>query len=615
MKKIYLSAVLVALSASTVLAQRTERPYSFGQLNYDEKAPVSTTPVQKALGVTFWTEDFSGGQGAWTIDNSGQTGAEFGWTVDATSDGWWSSGGINSTSGGNYAELSNGDPTQNPGTQALNVTYTLTSPMIDIAGLGGSDQMTLTFQEFGARFNDLQEVQVSTNGTTFTTVRNNLNYSVLSSTGGDPYANPENISVNLAPYTTGATNVWIRFSWTTNFPNSASNPNVWVAYGWYIDDIALTTNADNEIEAQSPYWGSNGLPYYQIPGAQVAPIDFSADAFNGGTATQNNVTLNVDINTGTFTGTSAGATIAPGQTDSIGLTTQFTPPATPTTYNVDWNISQTETDDIPVNNALPAVSFQVTDFIYARDNNSVDGGTFNSGNQFEAGPLFEVFANANIYSVDVRIASNAVVGANVYAKLYSIDGQGNFVQEDQSNYFELAANNIGQWINLDFLSGTSGFPLAAGSTYLVVIASDGDGGASNDLVVATAGESDPQTCFYFDGTDQTWYYTTSTPMVRMNFDPASNTVGVEENDQVFGVALYPNPTSNDLNIQYTLGNASGVQVAVVDVMGKEVATFNEGVQTEGAHTLNVNAASFANGVYYVNITSDATTVTKKFIKK
>ena len=41
--------------------------------------------------------------------------------------------------------------------------------MIDIASLGGSNMCVLEFEQYGARFNDLQEVQISYDGTTFTT--------------------------------------------------------------------------------------------------------------------------------------------------------------------------------------------------------------------------------------------------------------------------------------------------------------------------------------------------------------------------------------------------------------------------------------------------------------
>ena len=120
---------------------------------------------------TLWQNDFSN-PASWTIDNSGQGGGQYGWTIDNVSDGWWAPAGIASTSGGNFAELSNGDPTAGGfGTQALDVIYTMTtSAPINISALGGNNFVSLQFQQYGARFNDLQEIQVSTDGVTFTTV-------------------------------------------------------------------------------------------------------------------------------------------------------------------------------------------------------------------------------------------------------------------------------------------------------------------------------------------------------------------------------------------------------------------------------------------------------------
>jgi hypothetical protein len=380
MKKIYLSAFVSIFSVGMTVAQAVERAYSFDQVQMEEVQPMSAdvnfTP--KALGVTFWTEDFTGGLGNWVIDNSGQAGGAFGWTVDAVSDGWWSAGGINSTSGGNYAELSNGDASA--GTQALNVVYTLTSEAIDIQALGGTDQVTLTYEEYGARFNDIQEVQVSTDGTNFTTVRNSDGYEALSAAGGSAYANPENISINLAPYVTGATDIYLRFSWTTGFPASAANPNVWITYGWYIDDIALTTNPDNDIASESTVWGSVGLNYHQIPLSQQTAIEFTTNARNNGLATQTDVQLNVDITgAATYTGTSpAGVSIAAGAYDSLVVSTPFTPSGLGT-YDITWGITQNEVDDVPTNNLNEDVTFDVTDFIYARDKGVEESAFSNAG--------------------------------------------------------------------------------------------------------------------------------------------------------------------------------------------------------------------------------------------
>jgi hypothetical protein len=150
--------------------------------------------------------------------------------------------------------------------------------------------------------------------------------------------------------------------------------------------------------------------------------------------------------------------------------------------------------------------------------------------------------------------------------------------------------------------------LLANNTYLAVVGSYTPG-----LAVANAGTSEPQTSFFLDAADGTWYYQTSTPYVRFNFDPS---LAVDENQSAISIGnVFPNPTSGETTINYSLANASNVNVDVVDITGKIVYSMNNGTELEGSHKVSFNAASFSNGVYYVTISTDEATVTKKFIKK
>ncbi len=619
MKKVYLSLLAFGI-AGTTMAQMTAKPYAFGELNTGKdviNAPsLNNASTQKALGVTIWTDNFDNPTD-WTIDNSGQTLPEYGWTIDATNDGWSNVGPIASTSGGNYAEVSNGDPIA--GNQALDVIYNLTlaTPMNLTtlpANTAGTDQITLQYEQAGALFNDAQLTQISTDGgATWITVRDNRDFhGVLSASGGSAYPNPELVSINLAPYITGnASNFSLRFQWTTEYPSMSTNPNVWVTYGWYIDDINLVTNPDNDLEAQTPYWGSLGLHYYQIPTAQVAPIDFTTNAFNNGIATQNNVTLDVSVNAGAWTGSSAaGVSIAAGAYDSLVCSTQYTPAAAVGSHNVIWGVSQDEVDDVPGNNNNANIDFDVTQWVYARDNGVIDGSTYNQGNGFEAGNLFDIFTAAELTRINVGINTSAVAGASVFAKLYSIDPTtGDFLLEDQTDYYTLTAGDLGTTISLPLLSGA--FMLTAGETYLVVAGSDGDGGASNDVVVSAAGDSEPQTSFFYDYTDLTWYYTTRTPIVQMDFTPLS----IDETDLFTNVVVYPNPVNEELNIDFTIENATDISIEIIDLAGKTVATKTMDNAAKGTQTVGFNTADFASGVYTVTIESTNGKLTRKFIKK
>ncbi|MFN5505136.1 MAG: T9SS type A sorting domain-containing protein [Flavobacteriia bacterium] len=606
MKKLLL---FVSAIVSVAYAQKAPRIQTFQEL---VKAPKVTSEVaseEKILGVTLWSDNFTD-PANWIIDNSGQSGIEFGWNINNSSDGWWSANGITSTSGGNYAELVNGDPTASPGTQALNVTYTLTTAQpIDIANLGGNNQVSLQFQQYGARFNDLQEIQISTNGTTWVTVGNNLDKPVLSAAGGSAFANPDTKIINLATFLTATPSpIWVRFSWTTNYPGSATNPNVWVTYGWYIDDVKIVTNPTNDLSVTSSFWGSVGLPYYQIPDEQVTEIGFAADVFNGGVNTQTNVKLNINANNGAWTGSSAPVSITSLDTTSIELATFYTPPATPGNISITRNISADSTDDIPANNALANIDFAITDFIYARDNGTPSGSTSNGTDGFESGNLFDVFQDATLKAIDVRMpggANGATVGTEIFVKLYSIDATtGDFLFESESAPLVIASNNLNTILTLELEPYAN---VVAGTTYLAVV-----GAYSGGLRVSNAGKSDPQTTFFLDMADNTWYYSTNTPMVRMNFNPI---LSVAEQTEIAQAVVLPNPTTANATLRFDLQNTSDVVVVVTDVAGKTMQTNSYNQLTAGAQEITLGAEQWAAGIYTVNITSNGHSVTKKFVKR
>ena len=479
MKNILLISCLV-LTAGITWAQKAPRIASLDELIGTEK-PALNVEHLKDEGITIWSDDFSD-ETTWVLDNSGQQGIEYGWNINAVSDGWYSTNGISSTSGGNYAELVNGDPFAE--TQALDVVYTMTTANpIDVIALAGTNEVTLEFEQFGARFNDLQQISYSTDGVVFTPIGDNNDIPVLSASGGSAYDNPDLKQINLATVLEmNSSPIWIQFSWTTNFPASADNPNVWVTYGWYIDDVRLVTNPGNDLAITETYWGTEGLNYYQIPLTQVAPIDFEVAAFNGGVNTQTNVVLNVNVNEGAFIGSSDPAQINSLDTATLTLSTQFTPDANGD-YDIVQTISADSTDDVPGNNEIDDISFSVGDFIYARDNGSPGGSTTNGADGFESGNLFDVWADQTLKAIDIRIpggTNGAQLGTEFYVKLYSVDvATGDFIYEMESDVLTLTQQMQNTSLTVPLLSPVN---VIANTTYLAVIGSFGEG-----LRVSTAG--------------------------------------------------------------------------------------------------------------------------------
>ncbi|MBM3452864.1 MAG: T9SS type A sorting domain-containing protein, partial [Bacteroidetes bacterium] len=111
--------------------------------------------------------------------------------------------------------------------------------------------------------------------------------------------------------------------------------------------------------------------------------------------------------------------------------------------------------------------------------------------------------------------------------------------------------------------------------------------------------------FYYDYTDQTWYYTTSNVMVRMNFDP--NLVGIEESKDT-QVSIYPNPASEVINIHSNkLLNAT---VSVTDLTGKVVKN-----STISGLNASINTSGLNNGIFFVTITDGNSVATEKVVIK
>lgn len=774
MKKIILSFSFIAVTAA--FAQKNARIFNSNDLVTKDVKPSSSLPFANEKTIeTLWLDNFSN-PATWTIDNSGQTGATFGWNINATKEGWWSASNptgmsTSGSSGGNNAELVNGNPTLSPATQALDVVYTMTTAApIDIAALGGNNQVSLQFKQYGARFNDLQEIQISTDGTTFITVGDNLDKDVLSAAGGSAYPNPDTKTINLATFlSANPTSVWIRFRWTTNFPGSATNPNVWITYGWYIDDVKIITNPDYDLSINSNYWGTAGLNYYQIPTTQVAPIDFSTNVLNGGLTTLTGAMLKAEVfqgATNVFTGMSPGTLVPSLDTATLEVSTSFTPTANAAnytlkrklilgylsngqvltgalsdgglgystssgigvsggsgsgatfditasangvvstgtisaagsgyadatgvntsggtgtgltldivtnagtgditsatisasgsgylvgdvlsisggnsdatftvdaisggtitgvvlnnagtgytagdvltiaggsaTYTIATVTNNTEiTDELPTNNTIADLNFAVTNYTYARDNNTFAGNTSNGTDGFEVGNLFDIWNDQTLNGLTVRLAGGSngtTVGTEIFVKLY--DANLEFIEE--SAPFIVASNNLNTLLTIPFINPVN---LVANNTYLAVV-----GSYDGTLRVSNAGSSEPQTSFFLDLTDNTWYYTTSTPVVRMNFDP---TVSLANDSAEGTYSLSPNPTDAATAIKMDVKLAGQALVTITDMSGKQVSVA-KATLVAGENTINLATENLNSGVYFVNVDFQGATKSMKLVKK
>ena len=482
----------------------------------------------------------------------------------------------------------------------INTTAT-TSATINLTG---QPVVRLRYQHNFRWWHDTRGVSVSAdNGATWTDfeMSNENDYSLPNQNAG----NPEQTVIDISSIAGNQAQVKIRFYYNDN--------DYWGWY-WAVDDVALFVPEDNDLVMLGGYWGSTGawgarLPYYQIPLSQLAPLDVAGIVKNYGALDQNDVVFTAALASGVWSGSSAPEAVLTGATDTISLTAALTPPAIVATHVINMSVSSSATDAVPADNSLlAAASVSVNNFIYARDKGTATNGTYNQGMGFEAGNVFDIYAAANLSGIDTYIDAGAVVGAEVYAKLYSVDPTATttaaaFVFVDESAPYILTAADLGQKITLALSAGAA--PLSAGVSYVVVLGSYGDGGATNDLVISTAGVSEASTSYYYDMTDNTWYYTTSTPMVRMNFDPS---VGFNEVEDNLGLRVFPNPANEVINI--SLNKEVSATLTLLDVSGKVVRT-----QALNGISTSINTASLNSGVYFVTINDGTSVSTQKVVIK
>ena len=81
-----------------------------------------------------------------------------------------------------------------------------------------------------------------------------------------------------------------------------------------------------------------------------------------------------------------------------------------------------------------------------------------------------------------------------------------------------------------------------------------------------------------------------------------------------GLSLYPNPSSDIINLTYELMNSSQVVVNIVTIEGKVAKQINIGNQVLGKHRSNINVQDLPKGLYIVQVKTATDSKVAKFIK-
>ncbi len=397
----------------------------------------------------------------------------------------------------------------------------------------------------------------------------------------------------------------IRFVW--------SDDGSW-ATGFAVDDIEINELQDNSLSMPLfNQWlaGYDGFAssYSQIPLSMIpnsTGIIFQSYVFNNGNLAQDSIRLHASA-TG-FTSQSTAVNLESLEQDTLQCSERFQPTSTGT-YQLDFYLMSDS-----VTTVTKSKSIEITDYIYARDDNEIDAinSLLPSGDgisSWERGTIYDIYESNTLYAIDAYIHNATTANAKIQGKIY-------LYQDDQSFFLEetnlLSVTASDGWQSVKFANPVS---LDAESQYLITVG--GDGSALNDTLRIGSSGSVQSSYGYIvyngwvdsNGTTATDGTTGSTPMVRMNMNPdVLGPTSTEDNSySVFNV--YPNPNNGILNI--SLINTSDKQtIEIKNIIGQTVYSQIAG----NSSTTTINLSDINKGIYTVSlINENGTSSTKKII--
>ena len=601
MKKIYTAIFVMQLFACAVLAQSSKMK----SVPVKNIAPASAMKSKIQIPATtasktstlIWSDDFSS-PGNWSATND--VGNSDDWVVGTTGPtGPYAIADITSTSAANGFALFDSDLLCS-GDQIANLTT------VNPINLTGHSNVRLEFQQFYRRYYDSTYVYVSNDNVNWDLYSINQSVAVNGYSGGSAAVNPDLESVDISATAGGQATVYIRF---TFYSPSSLNANAGCCYAWMIDDVTISDQLSDDVSL------SNAVAtfYSRTPLSQVTPITFTGDIKNEGVNAQTNVALNIDVNAGAYVFNSAAIpSLASGATNSVFTTAAFTPSANGV-YSSIFNVTQTQTDLLPDNNS-DTIVFEVNNDVFSRDNdNYTVAGLYNGvGNDYFMGNRFDMPNDFKAGSINFVLQETSEPGAVLRVVLFSVDtATFAFTPVDSSADYTVQASDLPSGAVVNPVSVTlvlqnSSTIWPAGIYMAAIIFND----ASIHLLAIASGSDiaqPPLTSFLYDVLNTSWFYLTSTPMIRLNLITTS---GIENQENSTSLSFYPNPVADFMNLEVKNVNSKTATLKIYNQLGAVVATETYS-NLSGDFQKKVDVSKLSNGIYSVNFESDNKIVSKK----
>ena len=104
-------------------------------------------------------------------------------------------------------------------------------------------------------------------------------------------------------------------------------------------------------------------------------------------------------------------------------------------------------------------------------------------------------------------------------------------------------------------------------------------------------------------------------LVRQAFD-GQTAIDVPGSEVLLNLKLeknVPNPFKDQTKVQVELFEASNVSIAVTNLTGQNILTFDQGYLQPGLHRFTIDAKDFNQGIYFYTVKAGYNAVTKKML--
>jgi hypothetical protein len=474
----------------------------------------------------------------------------------------------------------------------------LVTPEMDFTGL---ENMILTLDAYSqAAFGGSNlQVQISTNGTDFIT---------LTTASSSPEWQSMVIDLSLFD---DEPSVWLRFAWSDNgaWSTGTAVDNIMVAENYAYNAAILRAHT---AEVSAPFDDTSVISgeYSQIPIEQAAAITPGARVVNKGSQPIENLILNAEISLdGNVLGSYNSQVfdiLYPFQQTNIYVYTDLIP-STAGVYEINYELISAQDEDLSDNTGFRTINY-VTD-IYALDDGTADSFRDNSGLSFTIGNRFEIANEGSIcHSIGIGIGSPSVPFSQIFARIYD----SNYLFVAGSAPYVIQAGDMtplgGQ--NLINIPLSTPVELQGGTDYIAAVSYFAN--PAWQFAVANSGSSQEQFSVFQDQFGD-WFFTTTTPMIRMNLSPSVSLP--QEVTSVENLSIFPNPVSSGYELTIPAANNGQVMVELLDLSGRIIDRQNIEV-SEGQRIFSpVPVSHMPAGLYLISLTGESGRHTARLIKK